>query len=161
MVTGNSILTQDAQNTAGLVINARIVQIDEGSAIDVTGKGYLGGKGYNEWGRTIGDVSGVTNGAGGAYGGTGSGHDGRASGPTYGDPRNPIYLGSGGGAWEHADGGDGGGRITIHASEAVLVNGSILANGGESEGSAAGDGSGGSILIHTSRLSGSGLISAH
>jgi hypothetical protein len=161
VVTGNSILTQDAQNTAGLVINARIVQIDEGSAIDVTGKGYLGGKGYNEWGRTIGDVSGVTNGAGGAYGGTGSGHDGRASGPTYGDPRNPIYLGSGGGAWEHADGGDGGGRITIHASEAVLVNGSILANGGESEGSAAGDGSGGSILIHTSRLSGSGHISAH
>jgi large repetitive protein len=161
VVTGNSILTHNSQNENGLVISAEIVQVDEGSAIDVTGRGYLGGKGYYEQGRTLGNVYGGTSGAGGSYGGIGSGYEGRATGPIYGIPENPAYLGSGGGAWDNTDGGDGGGRITINASEAVIVNGSILANGGESGGSAAGDGSGGSILIHTSKLSGGGFITAH
>jgi hypothetical protein len=160
-VTGNSILTHNAQNENGLVIQAKTVQVDEGSSIDVTGKGYPGGTGYHEPGRTLGNVPAGREGAGGSYGGLGSGHEGRATGPVYGDPKNPIYLGSGGGAWANEDGGNGGGRITINASEAVIVNGSILANGGESAGTAAGDGSGGTVAIHTSKLSGSGYIAAH
>ena len=55
----------------------------------------------------------------------------------------------------------GGGRVTITASDAVIVNGTIRANGGESAGSAAGDGSGGAILIRTSRIGGTGFISAN
>ena len=32
------------------------------------------------------------------------------------DPTNPIDPGSGGGAWDNEDGGDGGGLILINAS---------------------------------------------
>ncbi len=161
-VTGNSILTHDSQNTNGLVINAKTVQVDEGSAIDVTGRGYVGGgTAWHEYGRTLGNVYGASDGAGGSYGGVGSGYQGRPSGPIYGDPKNPVYLGSGGGTWDSTPGGAGGGRITINASESVIVNGTISANGSQSAGSAAGNGSGGSVLIHTSKLSGTGLITAH
>jgi large repetitive protein len=160
-VTGNSILTHDAQNPNGLVINAQVVQVDEGSAIDVTGRGYPGGKSWHEYGRTLGNAYGAADGAGGSYGGVGSGYQGRGSGPIYGDPKNPVYLGSGGGNWSGIAGGDGGGRITINAEQAIVVNGSVSANGGASGGSAAGNGSGGSILLRTSKLSGSGSITAH
>ena len=161
LVTGNSILTHQSENENGLVIYAKVVQVDEGSSIDVTGRGYLGGTGWHEQGRTLGNVYGGSDGSGGSYGGVGSGLEGRASGPIYGDPKNPVYLGSGGGAWDNEDGGAGGGRISINAAESLIVHGVISANGGESAGSAAGDGSGGSILINTSKLAGAGSITAH
>jgi len=161
LVTGDSILTHSSANESGLVIDAVVVQVDAGSAIDVTGRGYIGGKGYGESGRTVGNVYGSDIGAGGSYGGVGGGYQGHLSGRTYGSYWAPDKLGSGGGAWSNDDGGDGGGRVWIRASEAVIVNGAIRANGGESVGSAAGDGSGGSVLIETSRLSGDGLISAN
>ena len=75
--------------------------------------------------------------------------------------QTPDKLGSGGGAWDNEDGGDGGGKITITAAEEVIVNGAIRADGGGSGGSAAGNGSGGSVLIRTSHLSGEGFISAN
>jgi hypothetical protein len=161
LVTGNSILTHETGKEAGLVINARTVQVDEGSAIDTTGQGYSGGRGWHEQGRTLGNAYGGSDGTGGSYGGTGSGYQGRPSGPIYGDPKNPVFLGSGGGAWDNEDGGNGGGRITINALDAVIVNGTMRANGGESAGSAAGDGSGGSVLIKASKLAGTGSITAN
>jgi len=160
-ITGGSVLSHSEGNEAGLVINAAIVQVDAGSAIDVTGRGYLGGKGWREHGRTVGNVYGSDRGAGGSYGGLGAGHEGRDSYVAYGDPANPVYLGSGGGAWDDNDGGNGGGRIEINATEAVIVDGAIRADGADSAGSAAGAGSGGSILVHTSRLEGTGVIEAN
>ncbi|MBI5741952.1 MAG: Ig-like domain-containing protein [Nitrospirae bacterium] len=161
LVTGNSILTHNNGNENGLVINAAAVQVDEGSSIDVTGRGNIGGRGYSEQGRTLGNVYGSGGGAGGSYGGGGAGYQGNSAYLVYGDPKNPVYLGSGGGSWGWTIGGDGGGRITINASQSVTVNGSISAKGGESEGSAAGDGSGGSVLINTSKLAGNGFIAAN
>ncbi|MBI5016415.1 MAG: Ig-like domain-containing protein [Deltaproteobacteria bacterium] len=161
LLTGNSTLTHNTGNEDGLVINASVVQVDAGSAIDATGRGFAGSTGYSEPGWTLGGVSGAGAGAGGSYGGAGSGHEGRASGPVYGDPRNPVYLGSGGGSWGWTAGGNGGGRVTINASQSIVVNGAIRADGGESGGSAAGDGSGGSVLLHTSKLAGGGTITAN
>ena len=160
LVTGDSVLSHSRANEGGLMIEASTVQVDAGSSIDVTGRGYPGGIGYDESGYTLGGLIGASDGAGGSYGGRGAGYEYRATGPSYGDPIQPDELGSGGGAWNSDDGGAGGGRITITASEAVIVNGTILANGGDSASSAAGDGSGGSVWITTSRLAGTGFISA-
>ena len=160
-ISGNSVLTHNNGNENGLVIRGAEVQVDAGSFIDVTGRGYLGGRGFDESGRTVGNVYGSLTGAGGSYGGSGAGYENRISNRTYGSLQTSDKLGSGGGAWDNSAGGDGGGRISITASEAVTVNGAIRANGGESAGSAAGAGSGGSILIRTSRLAGDGFISAN
>ncbi len=163
-VTGNSILTHSGPNEAGLVINASVVQVDAGSAIDVTGRGYAGGAGDWESGRTLGNAYGSGPGTGGSYGGLGGRYSDGSAGQAnlvYGNVKDPVFLGSGGGSWGGYDGGSGGGRITIHATEEVIVHGAIRSNGGESAGSAAGDGSGGSIRIETSRLAGTGSISAN
>ena len=161
LLTGGSVLSHGNVNEEGLVIEASVVQVDEGSRIDVSGRGYAGGTGHNESGRTLNNAYGSTHHAGGSYGGRGSIYTTVASGLCYGDPRQPDELGSGGGADGYTDGGSGGGRVTIQASEAVMVNGAILANGGESSGGSAGDGSGGAIRITTGRLAGTGAISAN
>ena len=160
LVTGNSVLSHSTGNEAGLVIDAATIQVDQGSAIDMTGRGYRGGTDYNERGHTLGDIEGASYGAGGSYGGQGAGYINADSYIVYGDPKQPDELGSGGGAWEYTDGGNGGGRICLIV-DTVIVNGAIRANGGESAGSAAGDGSGGAILIHTSQLTGLGVIEAN
>ncbi len=162
LVTGNSVLTHGSGNEEGLVIDASIVQVDQGSSIDVTGRGYPGGgTSWHEYGRTLGNILGSADGAGGSYGGLGAGYQSHSSYLVYGDPKNPVSLGSGGGTWDSTPSGAGGGRITINNASKVLVDGVISANGANSSGSAAGGGSGGSVLIHTSLLSGNGFIQAN
>ena len=162
LLTGNSLLTHSQGSEPGLAIDAAIVQIDAGSAIDTIGRGYSGG-GTGNWdaGLTLGGQTGSLVQAGGSYGGKGGGYQGADSGLVYGDPRNPVSLGSGGANYSTYPSGAGGGRITIHASTSLVVDGAIRADGGLSVGSASGDGSGGSVLIRTSRLVGGGTISAN
>ena len=161
LVTGDSILSHTQGNEGGLFIEAATVQVDEGSAIDVTGRGYRGGTSHNEKGHTLGDIGGASDHAGGSYGGLGAGYNYNDSYIAYGDPKQPDELGSGGGADGYTDGGNGGGRISINATDAVIVNGAVRANGGESGGGSAGDGSGGAVLVYTSRLAGTGTIEAN
>ncbi|MFA7059589.1 MAG: hypothetical protein WC156_02075, partial [Pedobacter sp.] len=162
LLTGNSTLTHSQGNEAGLAITAATVQVDAGSAIDASGRGYSGG-GTGNWdpGLTLGGQTGSENATGGSYGGKGGSYQGADSGLVYGDPRNPVSLGSGGANYSTYPSGAGGGRITIHASTALVIDGAIRSDGGLSSGSASGDGSGGSVLILTSRLAGSGAISAN
>ena len=159
----NSLLTSPTANEAGLQIEARRVIVESGSAIDVTGRGYLGGDkaGLGQTAHTLGFTSGAQVGNGGSHGGLGAHYSGGTlTNPVYGDPRRPDRLGSGGAAWGGA-GGDGGGYLRIIASEAVIVEGAIRADGGLSGGSASGEGAGGSVWITTSRLAGAGSISAN
>ena len=104
-----------------LDLTAGSLEIDAQSRIDVTGRGYIGGKGDWEQGRTLGNVYGSNRGAGGSYGGMGGKYDPNwnPSG-TYGDLTNPQELGSGGGTWGGDDGGDGGGLILISAGSISL-----------------------------------------
>ena len=159
-------LTHPTASEVGLSITADRVEIEAGSAIDASGRGYLGGSGAglpNGVAHTLGATPGAEAANGGSYGGSG-GHYNPASvtrtNAVYGDPRRPDALGSGGGAYSQWGGGDGGGRVRI-AATAVVVDGAIRADGGLAAGSAAGDGSGGSVWIATSRLSGAGAISAN
>jgi len=164
-VSSNSVLTHSLTSEAGLLIQARRVEVDGTSLIDVSGKGYRGGirDGNTSCnGETLGGVSGAVYRSGGSYGGYGGVFEGVGNNLPYGTPWDPVYLGSGGscGAWNR-QGGHGGGLIKIMATEAVVVEGSILANGGIGGGDQAGNGSGGSIKIVTSLLKGTGTISAN
>lgn len=134
--------------------------IDTTSRIDVTGRGYIGGRSGSESGRTLGNVFGSGQGAGGSYGGLGSRYSSYLPNAVYGNPSDPSDLGSGGGTWSGYFGGDGGGLALIQAGN-ITLNGAIISNGGESEGSAAGDGSGGTINIRTANLTGSGYFRAN
>jgi hypothetical protein len=134
--------------------------IDETSRIDATGRGYLGGKGWYEQGRTLGNVYGSASMAGGSYGGLGGSHNGAAPNAVYGSEDAPGDLGSGGGGYQSYVGGDGGGRIFINAGSIVL-DGDIRANGETGGGYVAGNGSGGTVRISTGALYGSGTITAN
>ena len=162
-LSGGAMLTHSAESEFGLRITAAQVVVEAGSAIDVTGRGYRGGRSFEEAGRTLGDVTGAGQHNGGSYGGLGA-HAASVSeqpGLVYGDPKRPDRLGSGGGAHNDVDGGDGGGYVRIVASSAVVVDGAVRADGGIAGASQAGMGSGGSIWITTSRLAGTGTITAN
>jgi len=157
--------TATTTQTYSLILNVETLDIEEGSCIDVTGKGYLGGgRGDNTspQGRTLNNALGSSNEppSGGSYGGLGSN---RASNPIYSDFTNPNELGSGGGLyfnnWQ-VRGGNGGGLAKIQA-DTITLNGSILANGENSQGVSSTSGSGGGINIHVQTLTGTGLIAAN
>jgi len=136
--------------------------IDVNSRIDVTSRGYIGGREGGS-GRTLGNAVGSGAGAGGSYGGLGGRYVSGSSGwpnSVYGSLTDPLDLGSGGGAWGGSDGGDGGGLILITAGS-ITLDGAIIANGGEGAGSASGAGSGGGINIVTGTLNGGGFIQAN
>jgi hypothetical protein len=163
-----SLLTHSSATigtTYSLHVAAEEVIIDESSSIDVTARGYLGGyEGDNNspWGRTYGNVTtdGSKNFSGGSFGGYGGQYYSNPLNKPYGSPYDPTDPGSGGGGYNTNDhGGNGGGVIRVNAAELVL-DGSILSNGGNSN-PYSGGGSGGSICIHTAALSGIGLIKAN
>jgi len=83
---------------AGLDVVADRVGIDATSAIDVTGRGYEGGRETDEPGMTVGNVPAPEPRHGGSHGGLG-GRDPVGSGgpaPTYGSLVDPDTLGGGG-----------------------------------------------------------------
>ena len=159
-----SVLTHSTGLEDGLNIQTKLLLVDATSRIDVQGRGYLGGV-------VPGNPScnGVTNGgqlgaherSGGSYGGYGFTDSGTGTNSTYGDPRNPAELGSGGSCGGGYRGGNGGGRVSIAASGTMEVEGLINADGNGGAGSNAGSGSGGAVKITASTLSGAGRITAN
>ncbi len=160
LLRGDSVLTHPDGDLAGLQITAARVVVEEGSAIDATGRGYAPGTGFNSPGTTLGGTTGSSSQAGGSHGGLGAANTSRSVALTYGNPRQPTALGGGGGANGNTDGGAGGGAIRIVASDAVVVHGAVRADGGVGPASPAGMGAGGSVWITTSRIAGNGTISA-
>lgn len=114
-----------------------------GATIALNDKGYIGtrngttGNFGNGPGRST-----VERGAA-SHGGRGGVSN---SGPTYGDPDQPIYLGSSGDGQYNATGAHGGGAVRIAVSSRAIVNGAILASSSD-VGSNSGGGSGGSIFL--------------
>ncbi len=148
--------------TSHLDLTVETLHITDTGAIDVDSRGYLGGeRGGNDCsGQTIGNTDGSSYRSGGSYGGLGGSFGGGIPNPVYGDAADPVDLGAGGSCYNDGrPGGDGGGRIDIHAQD-LLVEGRITANGGPGTGYQSGSGSGGSIRIDTSTLFGTGTIQA-
>ena len=148
---------------AALELVATTIRVDATSAIDVSGRGYLGGRDPSEPGMTV--VGGVGSGVadGGSHGGLGGDDTSVAGSPgaTYGSETDPQDLGSGGGASTGgADGGNGGGRVFLTAGD-LIADGAVRANGGLSPSSGrVGNGSGGTLNLSVDRLLGSGTLSA-
>ena len=165
ILTG-SILTHSVAQTNGVRITAKRVFVDATSAIDVSGKGYRGGRrdgNSNDRGETLNGQPGAQVRAGGSYGGLGGVQDGPGGNLVYGTPYDPVYLGAGGSSRGDGfgAGGNGGGRITITATDRVTIRGVVTAEGLTGAGWYAGSGAGGSIKITTSLFEGSGTVSAN
>jgi hypothetical protein len=169
VLSNNSRLSHPAATLTAeyrLEITADTLTIDSTSAIDVSGKGYLGGySGGNSsaYGRTLGNTT--TGGSyrlsGGSYGGLGYKNGTDQVNSIYGDFANPNESGSGGGGYSSwgsvYPGGNGGGLVRIIAGS-ITLDGNIYANGGVSQYYSGG--SGGGIYIGTDILTGSGAIRA-
>lgn len=152
----------DAELEYELDLDAWTLTIDADSAVDVSGRGYLGGyrPGVDSSGRTLGNTAGSTYRSAGSYGGPGAA-DGGTPNPLYGNLVQPADLGSGGSGGIYSYfGGDGGGRIQVQAIN-IIVDGSIASGGENGSGYNAGSGSGGAIFLAISTLSGTGAIRAN
>ncbi|MHC1732869.1 MAG: Ig-like domain-containing protein [Bacteroidales bacterium] len=171
---GTLILKGDTVANRGVFITAQTITVDSGGKIDADGQGFTGtdqGAGNGPGGGPLG----LECGAGGSYGGYGSGtfFDRSIVGLTYGSHTEPSQLGSAGGAGYRYStfirGGDGGGAIHIKTTGQLILNGVISANGKPgwtyirdyyySEGG--GSGSGGSIWLESSQIQGSGTVRAN
>lgn len=149
-----------------MALTADSIVVD--GAIDVRGRGYVGGCFFDNgcpgttFGRTIGNTAGGNGSA--SHGGIGRG----GAGPVYGDFAEPITLGSGGGGG--GIGGAGGGAVWLDAA-IVTVRGAIRADAGDEPGDhdefiggppdvPGNGGSGGSIFVRADVLDLSGTLSA-
>jgi len=179
MVLDGARVANPDQTKIDVTISDRLF-VDADSAIDVTGKGYLGGwvtrddntsRNNSNIGMTLGATT--TGGAleSASYGGVGGESANGPSNATYGSITNPSDLGSGGGGstdGHQTPGGSGGGAALIHGGTGAsdlarfVVAGAIRADGGTGVGVWA-SGSGGSVLLtpHTLVTSADTRISAN
>ncbi len=158
LISENTKLTHPANDTdqtytLDLTVTGNM-QIEEGSSIDVSSRGYTGGEGEGQ-----GEDS--TNYAGGAgHGGNGGRAMYTGRGESYGSPAEPVTIGSGGGNRDSYNGGSGGGALKLTVNGVFTLNGDILADGGNGE-YYAGGGAGGSVYLAAGTVTGSGSITAH
>src|SRR5690606_7924892 len=129
----------------GIAIEATTIIVDEGSRIDVSGKGLLGDSSAGRY-------------TGGSHGGRGGNYGSQLSGPVYGEYQTPSDVGYGGRNSNTNGTGSirGGGAIKVIADELTL-NGSILANGLDVVDSQGG-GAGGSIWLDVGALVSTGSM---
>lgn len=118
------------------------LRIDSGAKIDVSGRGYALGATYP--GETV-----PTNDSGGSHIGFGGEWNGGARGSTFGSIYQPAEKGGSG------PGGSVGGGVVRMTAMALIVDGSIAANGTTENVSGGG---GGSIWIRTQSMSGTGIV---
>ena len=165
ILQNSAILTHTGATSSrefNLSFNATYITIDATSKIDVSGKGYTYIASTYSNSRTQTNInSSGTAAAGGSYGGTGS-----AGGSTYGSIYEPIDLGASGFSFGSgsATSAIGGGRvkITVTGTNGITNAGSIKADGGVvPTGSTGGGAAGGSIWINTTKLTGTGAVTAN
>ncbi|NUN15951.1 MAG: hypothetical protein HUU55_20180, partial [Myxococcales bacterium] len=150
VLTGNSIVRTTATTASKwypLELTATNLVIDNGSGIDLTGRGYLAKIGFG--GAAAPASAGNSGGSHGGFGAKGS--QGATNGITYGDLFTPVLPGGGGGN------SVGGGVVRLTISDTLTIHGYVRANG--SYGTAGGS-AGGSIYIEANKLTGNGTIEA-
>ncbi len=160
----------------GVSIETKNITIGKNAKISADGQGYIAcyrGPRTEGAGPGGGYYSGSNVGGAGGYGGNGGNGvttDGfsfgqAAGGKSYGNFSIPIDLGSGSnGDLAYRSFGAGGGAIKIICHETLTLNGTISSNGNAGEGELydyMGGGAGGSVYIISTKLNGSGKISAN
>ena len=177
LVDGATLTVPDP--TVGMIYPLDLIvtgtlRVDATSAVDLSGKGYVGGfRGGNEDARGLSAdfvFASSPEQSGGSHGGLG-GHQegGQAVTAAYGRFAFPSYPGGGGSASGGANepGGNGGGVVIVRAGNLVLDGGIHAegANSGASTEGVAGDssggaGAGGAVLLRVDALRGAGSIHA-
>lgn len=158
----------DTQVSNNVYFSCSNFTLAAGAAIDVNSKGYASITGGQARAAGYGPAPGqVRSGAG--HGGPGGNGGGSGPGGQCDSTNAPVQPGSSG-AMENTTvpvaggySGAGGGAVRIHASGAVVVHGTIAANGGNASGySGNSGGAGGSVYVTCSTFaSTSGVISAN
>jgi len=143
------------------------------SSVDVGSKGYLGGlSGGNP--STSGLAPAGVRSSGASTGGTHAGIGGAdprypsIPGDVVGSLFSPAENGEGGGGFVDPDsgnfrpGGNGGGVVRISSSGPVVLDGQVVARGGDVQGSfgLAGGGAGGTVFVHAPVIGGNGRVDA-
>ena len=166
-ITDNSVVGHPAITASvlrRLLLSAQSLTIDATSRIDVSARGFLGGRQpgnpFGLDGMTVGFQRGSRSMAGGSYGGLGGFSSGGVPNPVYGDLTNPNDPGSGGASLVNSLSGNGGGLVRVVA-QTIQLNGSILANGQNGPENNGGGGSGGGIRLDVGTLTGTGDIRSH
>lgn len=126
--------------------------------------------GFGPGGGRLGSVVGCLRGFGGSYALSASAAQTGTAGPTYGNNLiMPLIGGSGAAGIELGTcssfapffgSGAGGGAILIGSNQAVVLNGTVSARGGNQGGGDVSGGSGGAIRIVADTVSGTGLLRA-
>ena len=168
-LTGSTLTVPAAAGSSVLpldVIVTGLLTIDAASSIDVSGKGYPGGRGVGNALHVGLGPRGPAHGsdlAGGSHGAEGGGDASGLGQPAavHGSIRSPDLAGGGGsaGAAGTARGGNGGGALRIRAN-GIQLAGAITAAGDAAPAPGGGGGAGGSIWIECATLQGGGRIEA-
>ncbi len=164
-IGSNGVLAPAMGDSLNLIVKGNMT-LESGGIVSALARGNIPGYGKGAGASTL-ESFGTAGGAGGSYGGRGnSGLGGNAppSGPLYGDTRQPLDLGSGGGrgisnSTYYFD-GYGGGAIHLTVYGTLQVDGLITANANKAS-IGAGGGAGGSILLQSYTLAGTGSITAN
>lgn len=141
----------------------RLLDVQFGGAIDLTGQGLLGGgqagNGYGATGQSFDPNTFLLAPGSGQYaGGNHIARGGGSGAQPYANQLSPPMRGGGGGSGCcNVPGGNGGGALRITAGT-LRVDGNILVNGAVTTGGSAGGGAGGSIQAIVTTLSGAGAI---
>lgn len=149
----------------GVAVSARNLRLSTGAVFEADAQGYIGG--WDRGRRGQGPGGGGPGGDFGPGGGAGHGGDGARpasrpqvyNGSAYGDPMEPVQLGSGGGGAEFGRSGAGGGAIRLDIRGLLHLDGVIRANGEDGLVNSGG-GAGGSLLVHAEELGGEGVFEA-
>jgi hypothetical protein len=140
-----------------------------GGTLHANGRGHAGGGDWTNGGGPGGGVGydGNMGGAGGGHGGSGGvGQGGSTGGGVYDAAATPIDFGSGGGGPDGSNvnvGGAGGGAIKLVVQGALIIDGTLSADGEDGRNltySCGGGGAGGSLWLTTNTFAGSGTVSA-
>jgi len=168
-VAGTSTLTHAKCSGATLYrleIDATDVVVDPSAAIDVTGRGWPAERGTSTKAQSWpagADTYAASYRTGGCHGGVGWVHTSGTACVPYGRFDEAVWPGSGGGRYDNSTtyyGGAGGGVIHVTASNAIVVNGAIRADGEYTSGGRGAGGGGGAIHLDAPNLAGTGVVSA-
>lgn len=164
----------DVENGGSPKFSAANVTVEEGALVSADFRGFAGGwckdtsvvmrsYGLGPGGALCGNGAAMTI-AGAGHGGNGGNASEKLGGLANDDPYHPMLPGSGGGAsWKYSYfGGAGGGVVNIAATNAIVVNGTISADGEKCTGGSTSSGAGGTVLLSAPNVSGAatGRISA-
>ncbi len=160
LISSNCWILPAAHPTNGTapLFSMRTLTVNAGGGFNADRLGYSGGRrpgaGSSGLNTNMAYGPGVTNySAGSGHGGRGTraGYGGNISGQTYGESNAPVLPGSGAqagyGTSYPYNGPYGGGSVQIRATDTVLVQGTITANGGDGGSSCGPAASGGAIYI--------------